>query len=574
MHIGRAAKEVGGFTTGPNADGTGEAREESADACDDGPVAGVTGESGSASESSEAAGEGGEGRGQHQGRLDQLERLADELRHVEIEHLRDEQLRTEVAAIERVSRRLEARAARIAAALTRREAMRARRQAGGDPRAGERAARRERQRLADELRWTHSQAKRAVQLGDGFDSPEADEAFDEGRLPARHAALLADTLRWIEDPDVRVVARERLLAAAGDQDAVSFGRTCRGVLAELDHDGAAEAARRRRARQSARIWQTEDGMQALSGQWSGLDGETIATAIHAFRRPDAQGENRRPEQVTAQAVVDLAKAALKAGEAPNQHGIRPHVIVAIDWETILKQAGRADATWSGPLTFDEIRAMLADAGVSRLLVGAKGVPTEAGEETRTVPAGLYRSLLVRDGGCIADGCDVPAAWCQVMHLATPYRLKGRLTLTTAALGCSFHHNMFDRLGWEITWIDGRPVLHPPNGSPRPRQRHDTSRTTPPPAGDRGQAGAEEAAPAASGASMAPATARGEEPSVSETGLPTSGKGRPTGFPDDGRLPGDGDDGRRPPQDAARRERPSGARAREAASDPLAAGQRL
>jgi hypothetical protein len=203
----------------------------------------------------------------------------------------------------------------------------------------------------------------------------------------------------------------------------------------------------------------------LSGQWSGVDGELVATGIHAFRRPDAPDERRTPEQATADAVVAMASAALRAGEAPTVRGVRPHVTVTIDYEDVLRRAGVAETRWSGPLPTEEILRLLADCGVSRLLLDARGVALEAGEEVRNVPAGVARAIGQRDLVCIADGCDMAADWCQVMHLETPFMLGGRLKPTTGAHGCDFHHDCYDRRGWVVTWVGDRPILHHPDRIP-------------------------------------------------------------------------------------------------------------
>jgi hypothetical protein len=119
-----------------------------------------------------------------------------------------------------------------------------------------------------------------------------------------------------------------------------------------------------------------------------------------------------------------------------------------------------------PPALAEARRLLADASVSRVLLDPAGAPTRAGVAVRTVPAGLWKGIQLRDRTCAGDGCTVPAAWCQVMHLDLPYRLEGRLDLDTAAAGCRFHHRMLDRHGWQVTWIDSRPIVHHPDRPPR------------------------------------------------------------------------------------------------------------
>jgi hypothetical protein len=388
---------------------------------------------------------------------------------VPIDELDDTQVRAELSVIEEARRRLEARSCRLAAALTDRERQRAVQARPDDPRAARNAERRTRDELQDQLRWTPSQAKQAQQLGSGLaHTPEAGSAFDAGQLPAAHARLLADTLKWLDD-DQAAQAEATLLAAARDQDARSFGRTCRRLLAELDHDAAMRAEDRRHARRRGNLVHTEDGMTKLDTQVAGLDGEYLATALHTFRRPDAPGEQRTPEQATADAVVAMARAALDAGTAGRKHGARPHLIIVAEQDVATGQRGGVvETAFSGPLPAGEGLGVLDDAAVSKLLCDDRGIPVQATAEVRNAPQGLYRAVHVRDQGrCIAEGCDMTAAWCDVMHLTVPYRLQGRLTIDTAGLGCRYHHTKLDRGGWKITWIDRRPILHHPDRPPDP-----------------------------------------------------------------------------------------------------------
>lgn len=405
--------------------------------------------------------------------LDALERAVAAVRSKPVDELDDHDLNQELRTVERACRQLSARQARLAAARSSRAARRARDAARSAGRAEDAAAgqatRQVRRELADDLGWSPSQAKQAVELGGRLDpGRNAGRAFDAGQLPTRHAAVLADTLRWINGVERRKEAEAELLPLAATQDAVAFGRSCRRLLAEFDPAGAEDAAVRRQGRRKGAVSQTEDGMTAVSSRLAGLDAELFTTAFHAFRRPNAPDEQRSSEQAGADALVAMARAALDAGTAPASRRVRPHVTVTIDWQTVLRDAGVPEGAWTGPLPVHEIRRLLADCGVSRLLTDPNGAALEAGQAVRDVPVGLTRALEVRDGGCIADGCDMQARWCQVMHLEVPYRLQGRLTLDTAALGCSYHHDKLDRRGWTVTWIDGRPILHHPDRPPSGR----------------------------------------------------------------------------------------------------------
>ncbi len=403
-----------------------------------------------------------------EGAVERLRAAAAELPHRELDGLADPQLGADLEHLEQVRRRVEAHQVALAETLRARRARSLRDRGTDAVKAAREAERATQNELTDSLHWSRADARRATRLRSDLDtggaSPHARDAFDQGRLSPRHAKLLADTLRHLLGAE-RDRAEAVLLEAARREDPVTFGRTCRRLLAELDHEAAMVDEDRRRGRRNARMAQTDDGMLALSAQLAGTDAETVATAIQAFRRPDPPEIRRRPEQATADALVEMASAALRAAEASAKHGIRPHVTVDLDYRALLMQAGVAETAWMGPVPFGEIRRLLADCGVSRLLLDADSTPVEAGPETRNVPNGLYRGLLRRDRGCIGLGCDAPASWCDAMHLDHPYRFQGRLSLDNAALGCRLHHRKYDCAGWIITWIHNRPVLHPPGRPP-------------------------------------------------------------------------------------------------------------
>lgn len=387
-----------------------------------------------------------------------------ELVAVPCDHLDEDGLRGELATVERAMRRLSARQTRLVGAVTARRLHRSDARGGGH-RERQRAIGEVRRELTEDHNLSPSEAKQATELGTRLpDTPEVAAAFDAGELRPQHVRLLTETLRKLGPAD-RDRLEPELIAAGRRQDAVTFGRTCRRALAELAHDTAVRDLHRQHLRRRAAVAQDPDGTTTLSGRWSGVDAELVHTVIDAFRAPDTPGGTRSPEQRTADAVIEAFRAALRSGEAPAQHGVRPHIMITIPCDAVRDEHGVAEGHWTGPLPFGEVRRLLDDASVSRILTDPEGLPLEVGRAVRTVPSGLYRFLLVRDGGCIAEGCDAPAAWCDVMHLHTAYRELGRLRPDNAALGCRRHHRLFDRHTWWADWHDGRPVLRPPQRTP-------------------------------------------------------------------------------------------------------------
>ena len=326
---------------------------------------------------------------------------------------------------------------------------------------------REHQReLAAGQRLSPSQAKREIEAGRAArDHQSTRAAFIDGAIDPEQARMIARVLRELPS-DRRDEVETELLALALRLDAVAFGRAARSVLARQAPAAAAQDERRQHLSRRVRASDTPDGGFVFSGLLYGAAAEQARVALDAFRRPDVAGEHRSPEQRSADAFEQLCAAALRSGDGPSAHGVRPHVIVVIDAEQLAacrSGVSVADARFAGsgqPVTSQEFGSLLADCDVTRLVLDAPGTPIEASESVRTVPVGLWRSLLVRDGGCSWEGCDAPASWCDVAHGHTAFAADGRLSPDNAALLCRRHHRRFDRGGHRIV-IEGRSVSYVP-----------------------------------------------------------------------------------------------------------------
>ncbi len=318
----------------------------------------------------------------------------------------------------------------------------------------------QRRRNAEQHRLSRSDAKRAAEAGRAAaDHPATGAAFREGKLGAEHARTIGDTLQHVS-PDRREEVEERLLSLAEDSDPNAFGRAARELLGKEAPASAAQAERRQQLRRSVRMSDTPDGGFAFSGLLYGTAAEAARTAIHAFRTPDAPDEHRTTEQRNADAFEQLCEVALRVGDAPTQHGVRPHILVIVEEADLLDAGGTARLGQSGqPVTLSSLQHLLSDCTVSRLVRDAAGTPMEASEGVRTVPQGLWRALLARDGGCTWDGCDAPASWCDVAHGQTAFCSGGVLSPSNAALLCRRHHRRFDANDDIVLVIDGDRVSY-------------------------------------------------------------------------------------------------------------------
>ena len=395
--------------------------------------------------------------------------------------LTDAQLEAHLGRLRRPLAVLEAARARALSELERR----VRRTAGPDRVTGE--VLETRRRAAKDQRMSPSDAKRAAEAGGHADKhPTTGQAFLAGDVGPVHVRLLGEALDQLPS-EQRDQAESELLNLARTCDPVTFGRRVREYLAQHAPRELQQQEKGQHRQRRFRMADTEDGGVAFSGQAYGTAAELARTALQAFRRPDTPDEHRTPEQRSADAFEQLCDAALRLGDAPTIHGERPHVVLVIEESQLQQQAGVGRfAHSSQPITLAEAGTLLTDCAVSRVVRDAERVPIEVTKSVRTVPMGLWRALVVRDGGCRWEGCDAPASWCDVAHGEHPYRSEGRLCPSNATLLCRRHHRRFDKGPWRLH-IDGDQVtfhreqttyIHPldRSGGP-PGDRHEATTGT-------------------------------------------------------------------------------------------------
>ncbi|MGI8700132.1 MAG: HNH endonuclease signature motif containing protein [Nocardioidaceae bacterium] len=74
---------------------------------------------------------------------------------------------------------------------------------------------------------------------------------------------------------------------------------------------------------------------------------------------------------------------------------------------------------------------------------------------------LRVAVIARDQGCIHPGCTRPPRWCDVHH-AIPWWAGGPTSLPNCVLLCGFHHKLYDKALWGISFApDGVPEAIPP-----------------------------------------------------------------------------------------------------------------
>jgi hypothetical protein len=298
--------------------------------------------------------------------------------------------------------------------------------------------------------------------------PATTAAYDDGRLSrgqldAITANLSARTVTYFADQETELLP----------------------VLVPLRANDVARVMQEWRIRIEALLEQKEapDDERSLTlaatfgRRWHGtitLDdeaGTTLDTALALASSDDAEGEPPRSfARKRADALVDLARFYLDHRAAPPKGRHRPHVNVMIDLESMLgDDAGRLIG--GGLLSNADVKTLLCDCDIHRVLTDTNGVILDYGRATKTVPTPLFNALALRDQGCRHPGCDAPVAWCDAHHVIH-WTNHGETNTNNLVLKCRRHHRLGHRRRWReqlltdgtlhITTETGRTITsHPP-----------------------------------------------------------------------------------------------------------------
>jgi hypothetical protein len=305
--------------------------------------------------------------------------------------------------------------------------------------------------------------------------PAADAALGNGEITVQHARTIARTARLVaartaEPQEAQAVAEvERIMLDVGR--AVDAGSLCgfaQRVRQVVDPDGALHDANRAHERRWLSASRTLDGMVAIDGLLDADAGALVLTALAAATTPRGPDDRRNAGQRRADALVDICGVCLDHGTLPSSGGVRPHLLVTAPVEVLTPAANGSmprsaevgEVAWTGPLSDEAVRRLGCDATVTRVLLDGESMPLDVGRSTRIVPVHLRQALVVRDRGCVAEGCDRPVAWTEAHHVVH-WAEGGTTALENLVLLCRTHHRKVHEEAWRFEKVGHRWTLVPP-----------------------------------------------------------------------------------------------------------------
>jgi hypothetical protein len=93
-----------------------------------------------------------------------------------------------------------------------------------------------------------------------------------------------------------------------------------------------------------------------------------------------------------------------------------------------------------PISAAHARRLACTAQIIPVVLGGKSEVLDLGRSSRLFRSAQRKAMAVRDRRCRAEGCSVPAAWCEAHHASNPWSEGGATDIKDGVLLCSWHHH--------------------------------------------------------------------------------------------------------------------------------------
>ena len=299
---------------------------------------------------------------------------------------------------------------------------------------------------AGELSLGRSLERRWAQLG---------AAVADGSVTLSQARVITRALEDLPAEEVGadavVRAEETLIeyaASYAPRELRRLGRRILEVAAPETCDLAEGRALEREERRAAAVASLSlrrlgDGTTRMSGRLPDAVADRLRTYLEAHTSPRhrgvGEGDQVPPRRRWAEAFGAFLEAADPA-RMPLHGGDATSVLVTVSVETLRSQLAGAGLVGEEPISAGEVRRLACTARIIPVVLGGRSEVLDLGRSRRLFSPAQRKAMAVRDRRCRAEGCTVPAAWCEAHHAGTPWALGGRSDLADGVLLCSWHHH--------------------------------------------------------------------------------------------------------------------------------------
>ncbi len=316
--------------------------------------------------------------------------------------------------------------------------------------------------LASSAGLSRGEARNQVKTAETLRTlPGARDAIESGRVSVSNAKRLAEA---VEKTSAAEVESDRdLLAKAESMRPEQFTKEARRWVTDRDGDGGESEHRRQRARRCVRMWDGDDGMVHLHGQFDAATGQRIGNRLQAeaSRMYDTDkndaGNSGADRRSFKQCMADALDALTGNNSAGASKPIADICVVAhVDNATGKLIAELPDGDRLPPPVLEELAC---NAKLTGVVYDREGKPIWRAHSARTATEAQRQILIARYGGCFA--CAAHPALCQIHHIK-PVSEGGSTKISNMVPVCWDCHNKIHHHRWFINKNpDGNHTLHPP-----------------------------------------------------------------------------------------------------------------
>ncbi len=296
------------------------------------------------------------------------------------------------------------------------------------------------------------------------DMPRLRDAVAEGRVSQANAKRLAEAVDRTSAADVE--ADKDLLAKAESMRPEQFTREARRWAVDREGDGGEGEHARQRARRRVRMYDGDDGMVHLRGEFDVVTGNRIrnrlraeAGRMHDTDKKQVAANGRGHQRRSFDQCMADALERFTSSSADGQ-GKEPFadicVVAHVDEGTGKLVAELPDGVRLPQSVLEELACNAKFTGV---IYDRRGRPIWRAQSVRRATKAQRQLLIARDGGCFA--CGAHPDICDAHHVR-PVSQGGATSIDNMVLACWSCHNKIHHFGWQIHGPPGRRTLHPPD----------------------------------------------------------------------------------------------------------------
>ena len=279
--------------------------------------------------------------------------------------------------------------------------------------------------------------------------PDVQRAVETGQVSFANAKTLADASEKTS-PEA-VTQDSELLAKASSLLPEQFAREANRWSAQRRADAGEADWQRLRRRRRLSIWDGDDGMVHLRGEFDPVAGAKLRKRLHeeaeVLRRADrkhAEADPRSHHQRMADALESFT--AEGTGDGPSRRTGRRADISIVQHLSVDGTRDFAEIAGGAVIPRSVLEEHMCNARIAGVVFSDKGVPLWHGHTKTIATEAQFRALIAKYGGCA--GCGALPLLCQAHHIR-PVSEGGATDITNMIPLCWHCHQKVHRHGWRV-----------------------------------------------------------------------------------------------------------------------------